>query len=452
LKVIGIIAEYNPFHNGHQYQIEQAKKLTGADAAVIVMSGNFVQRGAPAIVDKYTRTRMALSCGADLVIELPLYYACSSAEYFAKGAVSILDKLGVVDTLAFGSECGDVELLTEIAKVLAYPLDSFQASIKEYVKKGNSFPKARVLALMNHFRTDCAHEYTEDTIAHIEEVLSSPNNILGIEYIKALITSESTITPMTIQRIGAGYHDENLTASLSSATAIRAAFHHHPLSNPPIDDAGNMPFHDISAHSAQSTPSLDAVRTQVPEIVLTLLTQSVEKSFPVFSDDLSSSMHYKLLSDSIKGYDSYVDISSDLSDRIKNKLPAYENFEQFCNLLKSKDLTYTRISRCMLHILLNITKEHLGKYLDNDITPYARMLGFRRSASELLSSIKKNSTIPLLSKLADAETVLAELENNLYAIEMLREEINASHIYNALAFEKFHTQIKNEYEQPMVIL
>ena len=452
MKVIGIIAEYNPFHNGHQYQIEQAKKLTGADAAVIVMSGNFVQRGTPAIVDKYTRTRMALSCGADLVIELPLYYACGSAEYFAKGAISLLDKLGVIDTLVFGSECGNITLLTKIASVLALPTDSYQASIKSYVKQGVSFPKARVQALMDYFRKSATPECSVDTIAHIEEVLSSPNNILGIEYIKALITSKSTITPMTIQRIGAGYHDEDLAKSLSSATAIRAAFRHQPLSDISIDDAGNMLSQDISISSTQPSSSLGTVRTQVPEIVLTLLTQSDQKNFPVFSDDLSNLLHYKLLSDSIKGYDSYVDISSDLSDRIKNKLPAYENFEQFCDLLKSKDMTYTRISRCMLHILLNITKEHLHKYLDMDITPYARMLGFRRSTSELLSSIKKNSTIPLLSKLADAETVLVERENNLYAIEMLREEINASHIYNALVYEKFHTQIKNEYEQPIVIL
>lgn len=434
MKVIGIIAEYNPFHNGHQYQIEQAKKLTGADAAVIVMSGNYVQRGIPAIVDKYTRTRMALSCGADLVIELPLYYACSSAEYFARGAVSLFDKLGVIDTLVFGSESGNIKLLSEIAAMLASPTDSLLSSIRAYVKQGHSFPKSRVLALMDSFQVTDSYKYADT--AQLKEVLSSPNNILGIEYCKALLTFKSSITPMTIQRVGADYHDEALTGTRSSATAIRAAFH------------GQI----MNGCSEDTVSFMTSVGAQVPEPVFTLLNQCFQKNFPVFSDDLSGLLHYKLISDSPIGYEAYVDVTGDLSDRIRNKLPAYENFEQFCELLKTKDLTYTRISRCLLHILLNITKVNLQHYLDHDVTPYARMLGFGTSARELLSSIKKNSTIPLLSKLADAESVLSSATANPYAVEMLLEEINASHIYNAMVYDKFHCRIKNEYEQPMVIL
>lgn len=445
MKIIGIIAEYNPFHNGHLYQIQQAKKLTGADAAVIVMSGNFVQRGTPAIVDKYTRTRMALSCGADLVLELPLYYACSSAEYFAKGAISLLDKLGVVDTLVFGSECGDIELLWKIAGILSTPSEAFERSVKAYVKQGHAFPKARTLALMDCFSTDHTLDCSQETLTLIEDVLSSPNNILGIEYCKALITCKSTILPMTIQRVGAGYHDEKLTPSHSSASAIRAVFHEQQTKEP-----RSAPQPSFS--SSTDISFLDSLDTQIPAPVFSLLKQNYQKSFPVFSDDLSHLLHYKLLCSSQSGYQTYADVTSDLSDRIRNQLPAYESFEQFCNLLKTKDLTYTRISRCLLHILLNITTENLLKYIDHDTTPYARMLGFRGEARELLSAIKKNSTIPLLSKLADGKSVLSKDLSNPYAIQMLREEINVSHIYNTLVYHKFHYKMKSEFEQPIVIL
>ena len=436
MNVVGIIAEYNPFHNGHQYQLEEAKRITGADKVIIIMSGNFVQRGAPALLDKYTRTQMALSCGADLVLELPLYYSCGSAEYFAKGAISLLHKLGVVDSLCFGSECGDIALLTQVAELLANPSPALTASIKNYLKEGNTFPKARALALADSIAGDPSSAISDEKARDMAQFLSSPNNILGIEYIKALISCKSTITPVTISRKGADYHATALTVEHSSARAIR-----HALSQ--ID-----PFMEAGLVSS----AFQELRTQVPSSVFHLMQESFQQNFPIYSNDLSKFLHYKLLAEVSTGYDAYMDVSTDFSDRICNQLPAFQNFEQFCECLKTKDRTYTGTSRCLLHILLNITKENMNNYLAHGITPYARMLGFRTDAKELLSAIKKSGTIPLLSKLANAREILGQTYKTPYASHMLEEEITASHIYNSLAFHKYQAAMRNEYQQKIIMV
>ena len=188
MKTVGIIAEYNPFHNGHKYQIEKAKELTGADYCIVVMSGNFVQRGTPAFMDKYLRAKAALTCGADLVIELPVHYAAASAEYFASGAVAILDRLGVIDYLCFGSECGNIEILSDIADVLISESDEFKNVLKQRLKEGVAYPKARNDAI-------CA---AAPHLTEYLDVLNYPNNILGLEYIKALKKRKSNIAPCTI--------------------------------------------------------------------------------------------------------------------------------------------------------------------------------------------------------------------------------------------------------------
>jgi predicted nucleotidyltransferase len=211
--VNGIIAEYNPFHNGHQYHMNVAKEHTGADYTIVVMSGNFVQRGAPALLDKFKRAEMALRGGADLVLELPAYYAASSAEYFATGAVAILDKLGVVNHLCFGSECGDTETLKQIAAILSQEPDEYVELLRDYMREGMSYPAARTTALLQY----------APSFSKYRDVFSSPNNILGIEYIKALLRRNSAITPVTTLRVGSDYHDIRLGIHQSSARAIREA-------------------------------------------------------------------------------------------------------------------------------------------------------------------------------------------------------------------------------------
>ena len=216
MKTAGIIAEYNPFHTGHKYQIDHVKGTLSADYVVIAMSGDFVQRGTPALLSKYVRAEMALRAGADLVLELPVSCATASAELFARSGVQLLDGLGVVDTLCFGSECGDTEILMKLAGILVEEPEEFKSALRRNLKEGMTFPKARSLALGEVLPGNESEKY--------QQVLSSPNNILGIEYCKAILRENSSIVPTAIKREGNDYHENSLfTDSFPSASAIRNA-------------------------------------------------------------------------------------------------------------------------------------------------------------------------------------------------------------------------------------
>lgn len=413
MKTVGIIAEYNPFHNGHAYHIRKAKELTGADYCIVVMSGDFVQRGAPAMMDKYLRTRIALMNGADLVLELPAYYAVGSAEYFAGGAVTLLDKLGVVDSLCFGSECGDVELLMTFARLLLHEDEIFKHTLDQNLRKGHSYPQARNAAI----------EASAPHLTAHTDILSTPNNILGIEYCKVLQKRDSSVRPCTIRRTGSAYHDESLYGDFCSARALREAL---KCSNSP-----------------------NGILNQMPASTHELMKEQYFKTYPVFADDLSLLMHYRLLSEPSGEFTRYPDIDRELSDRILKHLPQYQDFPSFCDLLKSKNRTYTRIARSLLHILLQINREDLTRYLAEDQIFYARMLGFRESAGPLLSAVKQKTSVPLLSKLADAKNLLTPT-----GIHMLEKDIYASHVYQSIVRCKFPGQNStdeiNEYKESII--
>lgn len=215
MKTVGLITEYNPFHNGHLYHIERARELTGADRVVIVMSGDYVQRGTPALLSKHSRAHMALLNGASAICELPVCYASGSAEFFAQGAISILEGLGCIDTLCFGSECGELSVLQHIAQLLLSESDTYSHMLQDALKKGHSFPAARHQAL---------EKLTGETF--VSQILSEPNNILGIEYLKALKKQNSRMVPYTLKRDSSGYHDTKLQPQSSSASAIRNALRH----------------------------------------------------------------------------------------------------------------------------------------------------------------------------------------------------------------------------------
>ena len=411
MKVNGIVAEYNPFHNGHAYQLQHAKDATCADYTIIVMSGNFMQRGAPALLDKFTRAKMALENGADLILELPTCYAASSAEFFARGSVALFDKLGVVDNLCFGSECGNIEILSRIAGIFYTEPEAYAESLRCNLKKGMSFPIARTWALLQY-----APSLSDD-----KDVLSSPNNILGIEYLKALMSRNSKIKPFTTTRVGADYHDKRLGTNQCSAIAIRQSV-----------AAG----HDLAY-----------LVSQMPESAYELLCTSLAQQKPLFADDFSAALQYKLLLEYSSGYDCYQDISSDLSDRIRNTLSSFTGYTSFCDLLKSKDMTYTRISRCLLHILLDMTKEEFEIRKTQDYISYARVLGFRKDATPLLTEIKKNSSIPLITSLADArQTLPAD------ALHMLDQDILRNQIYLGNLALKNQKEMMSEYRTPIVIV
>lgn len=419
MKTVGIIAEYNPFHNGHKYHLDEVRRQTGADYLVVVMSGDFTQRGLPAIIDKYSRARMALDGGADLVLELPVCYATGSAAWFAEGATALLDSLGCIDLLSFGSECGNIDRLTATAKTLSEESPAFTETLKRSLKEGLSYPAARETALQSS--------------------LSTPNDILGVEYCKSLFKINSAIIPHTIRRLGGAYDDPTLHEHRSSALAIRNALYRPDLflsrkiSEP--DDNGCT----ASAARNHAEDCLGAISDQVPPCVYDILSSEFGRTFPVFPDLLSAQLHYKLISEADQGVDTYFDVSADLSNRIRKLLPDYRNFTQFCDLLKTKQLTHTRVSRSLMHILLGIHREDMEDYRNAGTVFYARMLGFRRSSTPLLGAIKEHSRIPLISKLADAPSLLTDIGNH-----QLAQDIRAAHIYQSMVQHTFGTAPKQE--------
>ena len=412
MKTIGIIAEFNPFHNGHLHLIEYCRKKLHADYIVVVMSGDFVQRGTPAFVCKFARTKMALSCGADLVLELPVYYSTGSAEFFASGAVALLNKLGCVDQLVFGSECGDIEVLDLIANILVEEPGQFKDVLSEHVKKGDSYPVARQKALLSYI-TESNLPINEP--CEIEGLLSSPNNILGIEYIKALKATNSSIMPVTIKRIGESYNSANIN-SLASASGIRKYICEEGLKK-------------------------DSLRDSMPGSCLDLLIENSDR----FADmkRYSDLVYYKLLVEKENGYTRYLDVNNDLSNKIVSNLEKYENFDQFCLLLKSKDIAYSRICRCLTHILLNITADNMSEYKSDQFTSYIRVLGMRVYSSALVKRINASCGGKAITNIKNAEKELTELEYQLF-----KETIMATEIYNSICPQKN----PNEYRLKQIII
>ena len=412
MRICGVIAEYNLFHNGHLHHLKMSRELAKADYCIVIMSGHFTQRGAPSIADKYARTRTALVSGADLVLELPSCYATGSAEYFAIGALSLLDQLGCVDALCFGSECGNLELLERFAEIFANEPPQFRQRLKEMLKHGSSYPLARSNAL-----TELYPELSADVMT-----LSVPNNILGIEYLKALRLLHSTITPYTIKRLGADYHDRRFGKDFCSSSALRNSL------------ISGRPFSDL--------------RDQIPDGAYEVLREYFRTEKPIYMDDFSTLLHYKLILERSAGYTDYLDVTPDLSDRILNNLYRFTTISAFCELLKTKEMTYARISRCLSHILLGIRWETVRGYIDRlHYTPYARVLGFRRNSSELLTEIDRHSSIPLLTKLADAKSTLKEA-----AYHMFLKELEIADIYNSVQGNKSGHPMRNEYSTPLVII
>lgn len=411
LKVNGIVAEYNPFHNGHLFQLQNAKNRSDADYTIIVMSGNFMQRGTPALLNKFYRTEMALKSGADLVIELPALYSVSSAEFFAMGGVSILDKLGVVSHLCFGSESGDINALSRLANILVEESDEFTTTLKQGLRQGLSYPSARTAALTKLYPDlrDC------------RDVLALSNNILGIEYLKALKRRNSSITPLTTRRSSSNYGDRLMGTHQSSALALR--------------------------HAIYDECDILSLASQMPDSSFEILEKALTSIGAMRLNDFSRILHYKLLMEADKGYTEYLDVSADLSDRIVNHLDKFTSFKDFCDLLKTKDMTYTRISRSLMHILLDIHTEDMESARHNDYVSYARVLGFRKDAEPLLSAIKKNTSIPLITKLADAEKLLDEA-----SCQTLKKELRINSIYESTAALKSKQAMINEYRSPLVIV
>lgn len=389
-KVLGIVCEYNPFHNGHLYHIIQSKKMSGAEYTVAIMTGNFTQRGDVSIVDKWSKTEMALLGGVDLVIELPVIYSASSAENFAEGAIKILNSLKIIDYLSFGSETKDINLLDRIAEVLCNEPKEYKTLLSHELSKGISYPKARENALMMYL----------NDVRRFANVLSTPNNILGIEYLKALRKSKSTILPICIPRVGAGHNDTTYSKNIASATTVR------------------------NFVSSNKYDTLDFKRL-VPISTYSILTENIKKGHIINGlTNYEKEILYAFRRMSIDEIANLPDVSEGLEYKLKNAANSCNSLIEFFNIVSSKRYTKTRISRILVYGLLGITKKDME--LSKSAIPYVRVLGFNKAGQNLLSMISRtNPKLPLITSVKKFE----ELNKNKNLHAMLAKDIFATDVY-----------------------
>lgn len=372
---VGIIAEYNPFHNGHLYQIQKIKEKYPDDTIIIAMSGNFTQRGEPSIIDKWERTNLAIENGADLVVEIPYIFATQSADYFSYAGITLLEKLKV-DKLIFGSESNNLEDLTEIAKAELEQKD-FDKLVKIYVKLGNNYPTALSLALKDLTGKE----------------ISTPNDILGITYIKTILKHNYNIKPYSIKRNNS-YHEENLTGTISSATAIR-----------------------------KNIDNLEKIKNTVPRNTYKVLsTKQLHKR-----EDYFSYLKYKIITED--NLEKYHLVDKTLSDKLKKEILNCNNYEELIQKVKSKHQTYSKISRALIQILCNnkSNQEHLT---------YIRLLGFNTKGKNYLNKHKKEISLPIISKIDKEKDQILELE------------LNTTKIYT-LPYKNSKEEFKKEYQNKL---
>ncbi len=477
MKTVGIIAEYNPFHTGHEYHLNIAKELTGADYAVVVMSPDFVQRGDPAFFDKYTRTRMALACGADLVLELPVCYAAGSAEYFAEGSTAILDKIGVVDTLCFGAENDNIRLFHIAAHILKEEPAQFSRFLQDSLKQGMTFPQARSAALISYtsclsagFLSEPLSDSSEserikksgrpgirteyrmnppdpELIQELSHFLETPNNILGVEYCKALQKRLSRIIPVPVERTGNSYSSRALSGKHCSAGALREGV----ISSSLIEHRteGRFGHGALRREYILNENQQKKLFSYIPEDCRMLFSEACKT--PVVPEDLLPALKLRLLdstaaSASLRGI---LDLSSALADRIANLRFSCigKTYEEIVAELKTRQLTETRIRRALLHLILNIRTDETESFRSNGTVSYAHVLGFRKDAAPLLHRIKKESDIPLITKTAGAARLIPEA-----ALPMWEKDLYASHFYRSILNSRYGIPFRTEYEISPVII
>ena len=401
--VLGIIAEYNPFHNGHLYHLKESKKATGAEYTVAIISGNFTQRGSTSIIDKWKKTEMALQNGVDLIIELPVLYSISSSENFAEGSIKILNSLGIIDFLSFGSETSDIKILNNFANILYDEPKEYKKILSNYLDTGLSFPKARENALLEYIKNS---EDVNTNFDNYKNILSSPNNILGIEYLKALKKYKSSIKPVCIKRSGADYNssDISINTSIASATAIRELI---------------------------KNKNFNTIKTVMPEKSYSILADCINSGCII--PDLNcfeKEIIYVLRKMSIEEIANLPDVSEGLEFLIKKAVNSCNTLTELLNTIKSKRYTITRLQRILLYALLDISKKDmkLSKEVDS---PYIRVLGFNDNGKKLISKIMdKNPNQPLITSVKK----FVDNNSNTSLQTMLNKDIFATNVYS-LGFE-----------------
>ncbi len=397
MKAVGMIVEYNPFHNGHLYHLQETKKQTEADCLIAVMSGSFLQRGEPALVSKWARTKMALLAGVDIVVELPYVFAVQSAEMFANGAIALLDAL-CCSEICFGSESGEIHPFIEAAKLLREQQREYDTYIQQALKTGVSYPQAN------------ADAWKQLQIAGID--LTKPNNILGFSYVKAIMEQNSTIVPRTIQRIASGYHDETFShPSIASATSLRKTLN-------------------------GSIEHLESISPYVPSYTKHILEQYYSTCgmfhewkhyFPL--------LKYRIMTMEKNELQRIVNVDEGLEHRFKHAIVETETFSQFINAVKTKRYTWARLQRTCTHILTNFTKEQTETM---KVPTYIRLLGMSDNGRRYLQTVKKRISLPLMTK-----------ASHLEAHPIYQQEKKAVFAYAAIFPEPVRTKaIKEEYATP----
>ena len=373
---VGIIAEYNPLHKGHIYQIQEIKKRYPNDTIIIAMSGNFTQRGEPAIINKWSRAQLAIEAGADLVVEIPYHFATQSADYFSYAGITLLEQLKV-EKLIFGSESNNLDSITEIAKAELKD-DNFDKLVKIYSKFGYNYPTALSLAL-------------KDLTG---KIIDTPNDILGITYIKTILKYKYKIKPESIKRIN-NYNNKELTGKLSSATAIR-----------------------------ENIDNLDKIKETVPDPTLKQLTKETLHK----KEDYFKFLKYKIITE--QHLEQYHLVEKDLAVKLKKEILCVLSYEELIQKVKSKHQTYSKISRALLQILCNYKKEDAQK---NQQLAYIRLLAFNTKGKEYLNRYKKEITLPIISKISKNKNKMLELE------------LNTTKIYT-LPYNNSEQEYKKEYQ------
>lgn len=418
MRITGIIAEYNPFHNGHKYLLETARHQTNADYIIVIMNGNFMQRGIPAYWNKYQRAAMAVEQGADAVFELPVLYGTASAEYFAYGGVQLLNQLSGIQSLCFGCETERLSLLEEAARILLTEPPEYKQQLSTALTNGDSFPKARATAI-SHILTKAGCNKEE-----LDQLLTLPNTILALEYLKALRRTKSHIQPVPCLRTDQGYHTESMQAFYSSATAIRKEY--------------------------EAYGCTDKVSQTVPDTVFTELKEAYGTRSPIHMEDFYPYLQYCLWNPTIQLTD-YLDVSEDLANRIRTVYKPEYNYQQLVEAIVSKQYTYTRIYRCLLHIMLNIRKDSMEKQLASGSMHYARLLALRKESSMLLRSLNETSTIPIINRLTDGIRLL-EAKGDINGINLLEQDIASAHLYEQTIARNYHTPAVNEYTKGIILV
>lgn len=419
MKVLGIVAEYNPFHNGHAYHIEQSKAAAGCEAVVCVMSGNFIQRGEPALINKHARTTAALQNGVDLVIELPHPYAISSAESFASGAVKILDSLGIVDCICFGSEYGEISALDYIAGILAHEPEAYRSELKAQLDLGLPFAVCRQNALKKYLEAiSIKSPGLNKGYSSIPEILEASNNILGIEYLKALKRLRSSIKAYTVKRVSNSYNTSGLTGEISSATSIRNS----------ILGLNSSEINALSGNAAKENCDGRHLASNVALAIPEHSRRVIEKEFSENRGPISMKSYENIILALLRQITqeqlrNIPDVSEGLEYRIKNAGEISGTIEELIENICTKRYPQTRIQRILFSVLTGLTKSDMELFSQNGGPQYARILGFNQTGRELLSRMKKSSVLPVITKSSDFKNSCNRLLSRMIEIEAMSTDM-----------------------------